>query len=147
MQGMAMFKTVLWVMLFYSFAINVYIYALPAESINYVTPMSDTITTDIDVNNISLEVQSAVDRQTTIPIIEVGALVFYSGNILVDLFLNFFFALPEMVGFIIVGITSIFSINVEIVAIVQGFATAAMIIFYFLGILQFITGVRSGRVI
>lgn len=144
------FKSVLWVMLFYSVAINIIIYSLPAGAINYADFFTDTIDeSNLNYNSITADVQSGLDQQSNVPLIEVGALVFYSGNILVDLILNFVTAIPQMIGLLINGITSLFGngIDATVLGLVQGFATAAVTIFYILGLINLTTGIRSGRVI
>jgi hypothetical protein len=136
------FKVMLVVMLFYSFCITLITYAMPAEGINYVNTFSD-ISTQTNLENVSTTIQNTVTDQTRIPIIEMGALVFYSGNIVVDLLLNFAFAIPEIIGLVINGIMLLLNIDSYIFAVVQLFSTVVMVVLYFVSILQFIMGART----
>ncbi len=140
------FMSLIMVMLFYSFAITLTTYAMPEESLNYVTAFSDVADT-IDLETVSGEVQDSIERQTKIPVLELGALVFYSGNILIDLLLNFAFAIPQMLGLLINGLMLLFNVDSNIFAIVQIFASVALIVAYFIGLMQLLTGIRSGRLV
>jgi hypothetical protein len=146
MQIMDYFKATLLIMLFYSVSITILTYAIPDDQLNYVTSFSD-LSGQIDLESISSEVVNSVDSQTNIPLVELGALVFYSGNILIDLLLNFAFAIPEMVALILAGLQSIFKFDVVIVNSLQLFLMVSITIFYFIGLLQLITGIRSGRIV
>lgn len=143
---MTWFKITLIMMLFYSISITIITYAIPASSLDYVTSFSD-LAGDIDLDDVSSEVQDSVESQTQLPIVELGALVFYSGNILIDLILNFAFAIPEMIALIMTGLMMLISIDTQIVASIQLFFSVTVIVIYFISIIQLLTGIRSGRVV
>lgn len=143
---MDMFKAVLMVMLFYSFSITILTYAMPADTLNYVSSFSD-ITDEMNLESVSGEVQGSLESQTEIPVIELGSLVFYSGNILIDLILNFVFAIPEMIGMLVNGIMLLFNVDSYMFAIVELFAAVVTTVLYFIGLMQLLTSVRSGRVV
>lgn len=132
------------VQLFYAFAITLLVYGMPVDSIDYVTSFSD-VTNTVNLNNTGQLVQESLERQTNIPVIELGALVFYSGNILIDLLLNFAFAIPEMIGMMVNGLQQLLNIDSRMFATVEMFFAVLMVAFYFLGIIQLLAGVRSGR--
>lgn len=146
METMQLFKTILIVQLFFSFAITGIVYYIPDDAKNMVSSFSD-VASDIDLDSVGNEVQDALERQTNIPVIDVGALVFYSGNILLDLLLNFAFAIPQMFGLIIYGLTRIISLPVYMVGLVELFTGVTIIALYFVSLMQLITGIRSGRVL
>lgn len=141
------FKGTIIVMLFYSFCITMLAYAMPAEALQYNTMFSQSQEATIDLDSISQQVEGSLQDQTNIPVIELGALVFYSGNILLDLLLNFAFALPQMFSLLINGFLAIFNIDSGIAVIIQGFASGAMLIVYFISLIQMLTNVRSGRIV
>lgn len=143
---MVWFKTIIVIMLFYSFAITLLTYSLPAESRHYVSSFSD-VANEINLENTSTQIRDSVQAQTNIPVVELGALVFYSGNILVDLLLNFAFAIPEMIGLLINGIMLLLNIDSYIFAIVEIFSAVVVTVLYFIGLIQLLTSVRSGRMV
>ena len=146
MDTMSNFKTTLLIMLFYSVCITMLTHTMPADSLDYVTGFSD-LSGNIDLETISGDVQDSLESQTNIPVIELGALVFYSGNILIDLLLNWAFAIPEMFGLLISGVMLLFSVDSGLAAMAQLFASACLIVFYFMSVIQLLAGIRSGRIV
>lgn len=145
-EMMSWFKTIIIVMLFYSVSITLLTYALPSDAKHYVDPFSE-VANDINLENTSAQLKDSVEAQTSIPVIELGALVFYSGNILVDLLLNFAYAIPQMIGLILNGILLLLNIDSYVFAVVQIFASVIVTVLYFIGIIQLLTSVRSGRMV
>lgn len=146
LSTMEWFKVTLLMMLFYSFAINILVYSMPDEALPYVTGFSD-LAGEISLEGVSEDVQDSVEEQTNIPVLELGALVFYSGNILIDLILNFAFAIPEMAGLVLTGILMLLNIDTQIANIMQLFFSVTIMVIYFIGIIQLLTGIRSGRIV
>jgi hypothetical protein len=145
MGEMSILKGILVIMLFYSFGVTIFSYTLPTATLDYIKPFETKTTTSLtDTVN---EVESSIDRQLNIPIIEIGALVFYSGNIVIDLFLNFIFAVPEMLTILTHGIILIINLPDYLVDTIQTFAFSVFSIFYILSVIQLLLGVRSGRVV
>lgn len=140
------FKLMIIVQLFYSFSITAVAYGMPSSSLNYVTGFTPSSTL-FDMQATANEVQSSLDSQTKIPVIELGALVFYSGNIILDLLLNFLTALPQMIGLVIHGIMLLFTIDNYLYALVEMFSTVAISIWYMISLIQLITGIRAKGVI
>lgn len=141
---MATVMVIITVMAFYSMAINIITYSLPDDSKQYLNLAIDDGRGTIDINDVSNDVQQSLTKQTNIPIIDVGALVFYSSNILLDLLLNFAFAIPQMLGFVINALTLLFAFDPYIVQIVELFASSIVMILYIMGLINLIMGIRSG---
>jgi hypothetical protein len=151
MGMMNLFKAIILVQLFYAFAITLVTYSMPAESLDYVTSFSD-ITGTVNLESTSQQIQESVTDQTNIPVVEIGALIFFSGNIIIDLLLNFAFAIPQMLATLINGMEIIVqqmgsTLNADISNIVQLFASVVIMVLYFVGIIQLLTSIRSGRTI
>ena len=136
------FKVMLVVMFFYSFCILVVTYTLPDSAKAYVTGFSSDDFNDIQ--GLTSEVQGGLTKQTNIPVIDMGALVFYSGNLLLDLLLNFLYAIPEMLGFLLYGLTRLFNVDTVLVAYIQILISAVISALYIMGIIQMLAGLRSG---
>jgi len=146
MNAMDAFKTIIYVQLFFALGITLLTYALPDTSINHVAMFSDAAGS-ISLESVSSDVQDSLERQTNIPVVELGALVFYSGNILIDLLLNFAFAIPQMVGLVLNGIMFMFTMDTTILATVELFVGVLVMVMYLIGMIQLLTGVRSGRLV
>ena len=143
---MSYFKAVIVVMLFYSVCITMITYALPADA-RVQTQIFSNFNEDISLEGTSTLVEDSIQEQTNIPVVEVGALVFYSGNIILDLMLNFAFAIPEMLGLLVNGFMLLFNVDSYLFAIVEIFASVAVTIMYMIGLIQLLTGIRSGRMV
>lgn len=138
-----LFVAILVMQLFYSFSITLVTHAMPADSLDFVTSFSDA-TTNYDFDSTTSQVETSLSSQTSIPVIELGALVFYSGNILIDLFLNFITAVPQMLGFLVAGFTMLWGFDAFAVVIIESFVGAIWFSLYMFGIIQLLTNMRSG---
>lgn len=143
---MGLFKVMIIVQLFYAFAITILLYATPINAQPYASQYQG-ITEQIDLETVGEEVEASLQRQTNIQMIEVGALVFYSGNILIDLILNFLFAIPQMIGMMLNGISQLLAIDNVMWVTVELFAMVAVTAWYLIGVIQLLVGVRSGRIV
>ena len=90
-------SVIILVQLFYAFGITLYTHALGEipDGANYLDVFNDVANADT-LESTGTQLQDSISQQTNIPILEAGALVFYSGNIILDLLLNFATALPQM---------------------------------------------------
>lgn len=140
------FKILVLVMLFYSASISIITATIPADAVDYIDIFNDD-QGRMNLNSTGAQLQQGLEQQRDIPVIEIAALVFYSGNILIDLILNFIFAIPEMVGFILAGIMLLISLPVEIAQIIELFSAVAITAWYAVGLIQMLTNVRSGRLV
>lgn len=146
MEMTDMLRVIVIMQLFFSFGITSISYAIPDDAKIYVDSFGD-LNSNVDMESINEEIQDSLNRQTNIPVIELGALVFYSGNILLDLFLNFAFAIPQIVTMIMQGIMLLLSIDTGVIYFFQIFLTISIAVIYLIGIIQMLTNIRSGRVI
>lgn len=148
MAIMAWFKAVLVLQLFYAFVITILAHSIAVTmpgAIGQVSAFS-SVTDDINLVNVSTEIQGSLESQTNIPVIEIGALVFYSGNILLDLLFNFAFAIPEMLGMLVNGILLLFgNLDSFIWVTVQVFASVLVVVMYVVGLIELLASIRSGR--
>ena len=136
------FKTVIMFMLFYSLGITTYCHFLPSDALHFTTAFSGNSASFEDTAS---KFQSGLSNQTNLPLLDMGALIFYSGNYLIDLLLNFVFAIPNIITTLLYAIGSLFGINTFIWAYLDLFAKTLMIIYYFMGLIEMILGLRSGQ--
>lgn len=139
----SLFMAMIIIQLFYSFAITTLAYATPEGAINHVTSFSE-LANDLDLETTGVLIENSLESQTNIPVIELGALVFYSGNILLDLMLNFAFAIPQMIGLLLNSLSDMLNIDAPMWAIVQIFFSVAFMAYYALSLMQMLMGIRSG---
>lgn len=143
MSAMDYFKAVLLTQLFYGVAITLILYGIEGTTLAPQIQVFTDVGGSIGLTNVTEEVQNSLHRETQFSVVDLGALALFSGNILLDLLVNFAFALPQMVTLLINGITSLIGIDAQITVIVQGFATAVIMIMYFIALLSLLTNIRS----
>jgi len=127
---------------FYSFAIVSLTYTLPDSDMNFIVQFStdDAIR---DYGETSREFQDSLQTQKQFGIVDAGALALFSGNILLDLAVNFFFAVPSMFALFFSAIFYFLKINVflqnEIILLVKAILAIISSIF----LIRFLLGART----
>jgi len=130
------------IQLFYAFAMTLLTHSLPAEQLQYVSSFSAPAES-IDLNTVAGQIESSVQQQMNIPLLDLGALVFYSGNIIVDLFINFFTAVPQMATLLVSAFLMFFNVEAGLAAQLKLFVWVVIAVIYFLNLLIFIMNIRS----
>jgi len=135
------FGEILIVQLIFAFAITGILYAIPTDGVNYVSNFQ----TDhgMDLESVSSEMQTSMDQQMNLPLLDLGALVFYSGNIIIDLIMRMLFAVPEMISIIVGTIFTFIGIDAFVVAQIQLVVWAGVSIYYMIWIIEFLMSIRS----
>lgn len=138
------FMALLMVQMFYSFSATVMTHNMSAFDVNS-DITSNYVSNALSLENISSQVGAATQSQINIPLIELGALVFYSGNILVDLMLNFFFAIPSMFSILTNGLFTLFAVDPFLKVQLQVFVFVFIGVLYIINLISFLLAIRSGR--
>ena len=136
------FKMILTVQLFYAFAITVLVHNIPAADLDNVV-MFERPTETIDLESVGSELEEKVSQELNLPLIDLGALVFYSGNIIVDMLVNFITAVPQMFTLLIEGFLLFFNVESFIAVQIKLFFWVLIMILYVLSLLMFIMSIRS----
>lgn len=144
MEMLDLLKVIFAINTLFSFAITGLAYSLPEQTLVYLEPYSNgqAIGTGTEI---STELENNLDSQTNIPVIDMGALIFYSSNIVIDLIMNFIFAIPEMIGFLVTGVLFLFGIDTFLANQFQILLTALMIALYIIGVMSTLLKLRSGQ--
>lgn len=137
----AYFKLILIVQLFYAFAITSVTYSLPAEELTRVTMFSGP---SVSLSDVGSDLEGSLDSQIDLPLIDVGALVYYSGNIVIDLLLNFMTAIPQMVSLFVGAFMFFFNVEGYLATQIKLFLWVTILALYVVSMLSFVMNVRSG---
>lgn len=137
------FVVLLTVQLFYSLGITLLVYTTEPMSVDN-TILEQYTNSTSDMEDVTGELEGAIGEQTDIPLVDIAGLVFYSGNIILDLMLNFYFALPSMVTLLVAGFDYVFLLDPIVAANVKLFLYGLVAIFYTMSLLSFILSIRSG---
>ena len=142
-NGFQVFTALLMVQLFYAFAVTLVVPVLPAALENQVIQFTDEAGT-INYTTLATEVEGTVENQVNIPLLDFGALVFYSSSFLLNLMINFITAIPQMLTIFINAIFIFIPVTQSVQIQIKTIFTVVVSLFYFLGLLAFITGFRGG---
>lgn len=139
------FVAILMLSLFYGFGSTLLTYTMNP----YLTAPQQQLTVgfgidDTSITDITGKIQGATSSQLRIPVLDVGALVFYSGNILVDLMFNSFFALPSLVSVLTNAFVKFFAVDAIMIANLEVFLFALISVAYFINMIGFLLSIRSG---
>ncbi len=130
------------VMAIYSIMITLLIHALPAEDRDFVLELQAS-PAFIELGDMSNEFQTGIQQQKSFGVVEFGALALFSGNILIDLILNFFTALPSMATIIMNGVLMFMNLSDPIRNAVMFFTYAIVGIIYLISIILLLINIRS----
>lgn len=137
-------KVIFMVQLFYAFAITLVIYSVPAGSLNYIPGNFNETATEFSEKNIAGNLEQNFTKQVGVPsLVEVVTLVVYSGNIVLDLFLNFITAVPQMFTLLIGGFLLFFNVDAMISTQIKLLIETLITVFYMLGLVSFLLAIRS----
>lgn len=130
--------------LFYSVGVTLLAHSLsPMVSSDEAVMLSRYTEQARDLNEFQTLVNTNLSQQFDIPLVDLGALVFFSGNLVADLMYNFFFALPSLVTLIVNTLFVFIPADPFVVSSIKltfGVFTAMMMM---MTILSFILSMRS----
>jgi hypothetical protein len=134
------------IQIFYAGGVTMLAYSLPTAQLNHLD-FDDTyqsISNDLDIDNIADTIQTNVRSQLNIPVVDISALVFFSGNIIIDMIINFWTAVPSMITILISSYFTYFPVDAYIQSYIKLVVYVFITILYTVGFLQFILSIRSG---
>lgn len=140
------FKAVIIIQLFFGLGATMISHALPTQ--DYVT-ISQQITPEQveSMEDLSKQYNEDIERirnpPIDLPIIDTAFILFYTGNIVIDAFLNSLFAIPSMATVIVKAFALFFPINPYNEAMLSLFIYALIAILYIIGIIGVIINIRS----
>jgi hypothetical protein len=129
---------------FYSVGITIYSYSMPSPLITHVTQIGQI--TGIGNTEAESEIlQDSLRKQTNIPLIDVGALVWYSGNIFLDFALNFITAIPQMITQLLTILFMFMHISTTLAHTIQVFLTLITTVGFIFFIIELILSIRASQ--
>lgn len=139
---MAFLGIILTIQLFYGFGMTVFAYTMPVEDLAVFGHFQGPATS-MGMEDISDRIEGSVQNQVNIPLVDLGSLVFYSGNILVDLLINFLFALPSLLTTILTALFIVIPIDAYLASTIKLLFYVVASIGYLLALLAFIINIRA----
>lgn len=118
------------------------------HSISPVLSLSDaslfTNNVGANIQDIGQRIDSSISDQLGLPLVDFGSLVFFSGNIIADLILNFLLAVPGMINVIFSAFFLFFPVNAVLQQDFKLFITVFGAILYIISTMAFLAGARLG---
>lgn len=136
------FKTMLTVQLFWAFAVTILLYVTPIATTNQLT-LTQYQDGSFDLLEVKSQFEGIMTSQTNIPFVNAGALIFYSGNLILNLMVNFFTFVPQMFTIILTLIAAIIPMDANLLNQLKVFITVFMGIMYVIALLSFISQYRN----
>lgn len=137
------FTAIIVVQLFFGVGVTLFAYAMPPaggfDYVQLVTPEHG-----IDIKNVGQSLEESSQKQVNVPLVDMTTLIFYSGNIVIDMILNTLFAVPEIVSLGVNIVFGFFPINAVIQAWMNIFIFVLIFSIYVISILAFVMDLRSG---
>lgn len=139
-------KIIVFISFFYSFAITILSYTLP-ERPPYIFEQFQKYTETYNIQNTTYIIEQYYQRQTNIPLADMAALVFYSGNIFIDLLLNFVFAIPSMLTLLLDALFRLINVPAAISALLKLTVYSLSFVLYMIYLISAVVSIRTGRLI
>jgi hypothetical protein len=136
--------TLLMVQLFFSFSITLIAYSLAPFNIPTLSLVFQNFEAQTQ-NQTALanQINSANTSTLHLPLIDLGALVFFTGNIIVDLLINFITAIPGLVNLLVDALTMLVPLPANLAVQIKLTVYVVATITYLIMLMEFVMTVRS----
>lgn len=130
------------IQLFYAVGVTIISHGLTGMSVdqNTLLPYESQVA---DTGDVTSKIEDTTGKLLGINMVDIGTLVFYTGNIVLDLILNFFTALPSIVVLLVSGFMQFFSVDTVYAMQVKMFLFVAISVVYILQIIAFVMQLRG----
>lgn len=140
------FKAVIIIQLFFGVGATMVSYALP--EVNYVEISQQLTPEELESleelsDQYNQDIEMIRNPPVKLPIIDQAFILFYTGNIVIDAFLNSLFAIPSMASVIVTGFGIFVPIDPYMQGLLGAFVYALIAILYIIGIIGIIINIRS----
>lgn len=140
------FKTVIIIQLVFGLGATMIAHSLPEQT--YLTISQQITPEDMEsIENISgnftEKIEAIRNPPIDLPFVDTAFILFYSGNLVIDAFINSLFAIPSMVSVLVTGFAIFFPIHPEHQAMMSLFVYSFVAIIYIIGIIGVIMNLRS----
>jgi len=137
-------KVLFTVQLFWALGITLMVATIPAAHLEPVSLFVNASGSDT-LETLGPQLEENLQNQIDLPLVDVAALVFYSGNLIVDLVLNFFTAIPQMFTLLLDGLFILMpNIAADIQIYLKLFVGTIISVMYFLGLISFLSKSKAG---
>jgi len=142
MNALQLFTTLLLVQLFWRLGVSLIVPNMPNALSNQVVMYTNSNNV-IELNTLQASVSQGITDQQNIPLLEVGALVFYSSATILNIMINFFTAIPQMVTLLMTVLFLFIPLGNSLQIVLQAWVVGIVTILYFVALFTFLMGTRT----
>lgn len=140
------FKAVIIIQLVFGLGATMIAYSLPEQT--YLTISQQVTPEDIESledlsGNFTEGIEAIQNPPVDLPFIDTAFILFYTGNLVIDAFINSLFAIPSMATVLVKGFTIFFPIDPTYTSLLSLFVYSLIAILYIIGIIGVIMNLRS----
>lgn len=140
------FKMVIVIQLLFGLGATMIAHSLPSQTYisisQQITPEELESMEDIS-SNFTEDIESIRNPPIDLPILDTAFILFHTGNIVIDAFINSLFAIPSMATVLVKGFTIFFPIDSFFESMISLFVYSFIAILYIIGIIGMIINIRS----
>lgn len=137
------FKYVIIIQIFFGIGSSMLVAAMPnQEYISIVTPAGVEDPQSIS-QGFTDDVENIKNPPIDLPFVDTAFVLFYTGNIVIDAFLNSIFAIPSMCTIIITVFTMFIPLDPQLASLLSLFIYTVIAVLYIIGIIGVIMNLRS----
>ena len=142
MNALQLFTTLLLVQLFWSLGVSLLIPNMPNATTNQVVMFTNSNNV-IELGTLQSSISQGITDQQNIPLLEVGALVFYSSATILNIMINFFTAIPQMVTLLMSVLFLFIPVSLGLQIALQTWVFGIVTVLYFVALFTFLMGTRT----
>lgn len=140
------FKAVIIIQLVFGLGATMIAYSLPEQT--YLTISQQVTPEDIESmedlsGNFTESIEAIQNPPVDLPFVDTAFILFYTGNLVIDAFINSLFAIPSMATVLVKGFTIFFPIDPTYESLLSLFVYSLIAILYIIGIIGVIMNLRS----
>lgn len=140
------FKMIIIIQLVFGIGATMIAYSLPQQTYlsisQQVTPEEIESIEDIS-GDFTEKIETIRNPPIDLPFVDTAFVLFYTGNLVIDAFVNSIFAIPSMATVLVKGFAMFFPIESSYETIITLFVYAFIAILYIIGIIGVIMNIRS----
>lgn len=140
------FKWVIIIQIFFGVGATMIQYSLPEQT--YIDLTSQITPDEVESmeglsENFTSDIEAIKNPPINLPIVDTAFILFYTGNLVIDAFINSLFAIPSMAASLVNAFTLFIPIYAPFKGLIELFIYSVIAILYIIGIIGVIMNIRS----
>ncbi len=137
------FKYVIIIQIFFGIGASMISYTLPGPDYVSIVMPSGMQSPESISENFTQDVEMIRNPPIDLPLIDTAFILFYSGNLVIDAFLNSIFAIPSMCTILVSAFTIFIPIDAQLASYLSLFVYTIIAVLYIIGIIGVVMNLRS----